>query len=116
MNDETKKRIKSYLETIKDYEVHGGEPADYKENLVNLREFIKKGLFEEKDSKRTDILFYALKEVNNNISVIDTLRSIGPIGKGSDKLIKDKNIIQTLSSMLFKDYNILFLEFIVSEV
>lgn len=113
MNDETKTRIKRLLETIKDYEVHGGEPLDYKEALVNLREYIKKGLFEEIDSKTIEILLGALREVNENITVIDVLRMTASMENDSDNLIKEKNIIQSLASMLVKQDKILLLEYII---
>lgn len=114
MNDETKKRIKRFLETLKDYEVHGGEPTNYKETLVNLRESIKKGIFEETDSKFREILLYALKEINDNVTTIDTLIMAGSMNKDFDKLIKGANLIQSLASMLIKEDKILLLELIIN--
>lgn len=115
MNDETKERIKSHLETMKGYELHGGNPSDYKETLVELRESIKKGIFEGTDSKFMEILLDAMWEVNKHISNIDELRISASEEKGIDEIIKVMNVIPTLASMLMGDDKILLLEAIVSK-
>lgn len=112
MVNENKKRIKSFLETLKDYEVHGGEVSNYKETLVNLRESIKKSLFSEKNSKVLEILFDALIEINKNIDYIDILRTGD---KDADKFIQERKLIQLLASMLVKKAEILLLEYTINE-
>ena len=110
MNSETKKRIKGFLETLKDFEIHGGEPADYKENLVNLRESIKKAIFEGQNSEFREVLVNSLKDINDNIGIIDILRMQSIDDHNPDDLIKQKNIIQTVASLLIKQERILTLE------
>jgi hypothetical protein len=114
MNSETKKRIKGFLETLKDFEIHGGEPADYKENLVNLRESIKKAVFEGQDSKFSEILLNSLKEINDNIGIVDILRMQSITDHNPDDLIRQINAIQTLASLLIKQDMILLLEVMVN--
>ena len=113
MKTEDKNRIAQYVGTLKSFEIHGGNPADYKEALVNLRDAIVTAIYsiykyKEKDSNTSQVLFDSLPKVISAISLIDNLRA----GKNYDEIIEEGSFIQTLASRLLNNTNMIILDII----
>lgn len=105
MEKEINERLILQMEMLKSYEIHGGDPANYKETLTNLRDAIVLSISKEKDSIVVGRLVSALVTVIDAINLIDGIR----MGQDSDELIREGKFIQMLASnLLGKNAMIIF--------
>lgn len=108
MQIELKNKIVRSLETLKSFEVHGGNPVDYKETLAEFRNVITANIYKEADLKTQEHLINALGEITSAISMIDSMRS----GKDSDGLLKEGKFIERFASNLLNTNAMLILDII----
>jgi len=75
MKEESKDKRIYFLEELKDFEAEGGNPKDYKEILVELRNAITSSLSKE-DDKRQTLILMALEEIKSAIDTLDNVRLV----------------------------------------
>lgn len=110
MKEESKDKRIYFLEELKDFEAEGGNPKDYKEILVELRNAITSSLSKE-DDKRQTFFFMALEEIKYAIDTLDNVR----LAENSDDVLKEGKVIEKLASNLLNKNAMIILDIMLKK-